>query len=108
MSFRQRAVTKFVVKEGNWTGVIYERLAETKRQSMEWNQTTLPKNKKQKTVPSAGKVMGTVFCDGKGRMLVDFLEKLETINAARYVQTLNMVRRALREKRPKKKTHHST
>jgi hypothetical protein len=33
-----------------------------------------------------------------------FLEKWETIYAARYVQTLNKLRRALREKRPKKKT----
>jgi hypothetical protein len=32
-----------------------------------------------------------------------FLEKGETITATRYVQTLNKVRRALREKLPKKK-----
>jgi hypothetical protein len=36
--------------------------------------------------------------------LVDFLEKGKTINAPRYVRTLNKLRRALREKRPKKKT----
>jgi transposase len=36
--------------------------------------------------------------------LVDFLEKGETISAARYVQTLNKLRRALREERPKQKT----
>jgi hypothetical protein len=33
-----------------------------------------------------------------------FLEKAETINAASYVPTLNKLRRALREERPKKKT----
>jgi transposase len=32
------------------------------------------------------------------------LGKGETINAARYVQTFNKLRRVLREKRPKKKT----
>jgi len=37
MSFRQRAVIEFLVKEGNSVGVIYERLPETKRQSMEWH-----------------------------------------------------------------------
>jgi hypothetical protein len=32
-----------------------------------------PKKKKARTVPSAGKVMGTVFWDAKGCILVDFL-----------------------------------
>jgi hypothetical protein len=48
--------------------------------------------------------MGTIFCDSEGCILVDFLEKGEMIAAARYVQTLNKLRHALREKRPKKKT----
>jgi histone-lysine N-methyltransferase SETMAR len=71
---------------------------------MEGYHITSPKKRKQKTVPSASKVMGTVFCDSEGCKLVDFLEKGETVNAARYVQTPNKLRRALREKRPKKKT----
>jgi len=82
--FRKRAVIEFLVKEGNTVGVICERLSETRRQNMEWHYTTSPK-KKPKTVPSAGKVMGTVFWKTEGCMLVDFLEKGETINAARYV-----------------------
>jgi hypothetical protein len=60
--------------------------------------------RKQKTGPSARKVMGTVFWNSEGCKLVDFLEKGETISAARYVQTPNKLRRAVREKRPKKKT----
>jgi hypothetical protein len=39
--------------------------------------------------------MRTVFWDSEGCILVEFLEKGETINAARYVQTLNKFRRAL-------------
>jgi hypothetical protein len=35
---------------------------------------------------------------------VDFLEKGETINAARYIQTLNKLRRELHGKHSKKKT----
>jgi hypothetical protein len=70
---------------------------------MEWHHTTSPE-KNPETVPSASKVMGTVFWDSEGCILVKFLEKGETISAARYVQTLNKLRRALREKRPKKKT----
>jgi histone-lysine N-methyltransferase SETMAR len=48
--------------------------------------------------------MGTVFWDSEGCILVEFLEKGETISAARCVQTLNKRRRELREERPKKKT----
>jgi histone-lysine N-methyltransferase SETMAR len=77
----------------NSAGDIYERLPEAKLQSVEWHYTTSPK-KKRKTVPSACKIMGTVLWDSEGCILVDFLEKGETIIAARYV----------REKRPKKKT----
>jgi hypothetical protein len=57
-----------------------------------------------KIVPSAVKVMKTVFWDSEGCILIDFLEKGQTINSAHYVQTLNKLRRELRETRPKKKT----
>jgi hypothetical protein len=67
---------------------------------MEWHRTTSPK-KKPKTVPLARKVTGTDFWDSEGCILVGFLEKGWTTNAARYVQTLNKLRRALREKLPK-------
>jgi hypothetical protein len=48
--------------------------------------------------------MGTVFCYSEECKLVDFLGKVETINEVRYVQTLNKLRLALREERPKQKT----
>jgi histone-lysine N-methyltransferase SETMAR len=97
MSFRQRDVTEFPVKEGNSAGV-------TRSDFMKWHHTTSPKKRKQKTVPSASKVMGAVFWDSEGCKLVDFLGKGDTISAARYVQKLKKLRRALREKCPKKKT----
>jgi hypothetical protein len=75
------------VKKGNSARVSYERLPETKWQSNEWHRTTSPK-KEPKTVLSAGKVMGIVFWDSEGGILVNFLKKGETNNAARYVQTL--------------------
>ena len=55
---------------------------------------------KAKTVPSAAKVMDTVFWDAKGLILAKFLELGQTITAARYVQTLHKLRRSLRDKRP--------
>jgi transposase len=51
-----------------------------------------------------GKVMGTIFRDREGCTLINFLEQGITISADRYVQTLNKLRRALRQKRPKKET----
>ena len=44
--------------------------------------------------------MGTVFWDAEGLILAEFLERGQTITAARYVQTLHKLRRALRDKRP--------
>ncbi|PNF25035.1 hypothetical protein B7P43_G06980, partial [Cryptotermes secundus] len=48
----------------------------------------------------AANVMGTVVWDAEGFILAEFLEPGQTINAARYVQTLHKLRRALRDKRP--------
>jgi len=72
---------------------------ETKRQSMEWHHLHSPSKKKAKTVPSTAKVMGTVFWDAEGLILAEFLERGQTITAARYVQTLHKLRRALHDKR---------
>ena len=47
--------------------------------------------------------MGSIFWDAEDCILVEFLEPGQTINAARYIQTLFKLRRALSEKRPGKK-----
>ena len=67
---------------------------------MEWQHLHSPSKKKAKTVPSAAKVMGTVFWDAEGLILAEFLEPGQIITAARYFQTLHKLRRALRDKRP--------
>jgi len=66
---------------------------------MEWHHLHSPSKKKVKTVPSAAKVMGTVFWDAERLILAEFLERGQTITATRYVQTLHKARRALRDKR---------
>jgi len=76
---------------------------ETKRQIMEWHHLDSPTKKKPKTMPSAKKIMGTVFWDAEGCILIEFMEPGKTINAARYVNTLLKLRRALRDKRPGRK-----
>jgi len=62
---------------------------ESKRQSMEWRHVNTPSKKKFKTLPSAGKVMCTVFWDRKGVILLDFLESRQTINSDRYIAMLS-------------------
>ncbi|PSN45554.1 hypothetical protein C0J52_05766 [Blattella germanica] len=123
VSFRQRAVIEFLVKEEQSAVDIHQRLLRaygdacmgassvrrwvkhfkdgntsikdesrsgrprtTKRQSMEWHHLDSQSKKKAKTVQSLGKVMGSVFWDTQGCLLVEFLEPGQTINAARYIQ----------------------
>jgi len=72
----------------------------TKQQRVEWRHLLSLSKKKAKTVPSAAKVMGTVFWAAEGLILAEFLEPGQIITAARYVQTLHNLCRALRDKRP--------
>ena len=70
---------------------------------MEWHHLDSPTRKKPKTMPSAKNIMGTVFWDAEGSILIEFLEPGKTINASYYVQTLRKLCRALRDKRPGRK-----
>jgi hypothetical protein len=72
---------------------IYQFEPETKRQSMEWHHTTSPRKKKVKAVPSAGKIMATVFEDCEGVILIDVLPSGQTINSDVYVETLKLKKR---------------
>jgi len=76
---------------------------EMKRQSMEWHHFDSPTEKKPKAMPSAKKVMGTVFWDAERCILIEFLEPGKTINAAHYVQTLLKLHCALCNKCPGRK-----
>ncbi|KFM58918.1 Histone-lysine N-methyltransferase SETMAR, partial [Stegodyphus mimosarum] len=72
---------------------------ESKQQSMEWRHTHSPKKQKFKVTMSSQKIMCTVFWDRKGVLLTEFLPRGETINAARYCETLTKLRRAIQNKR---------
>ena len=74
---------------------------ETKRQSMEWHHLDSP-TRRPKTVPSATKILGTVFWNAEGCTLIEFLEPGKAINAS-HVQTLSKLCCALRDKRPGRK-----
>ena len=73
---------------------------ETKQVSMTWKHPSSPVAKKFKVMRSAKKIMGTVFWDSRGVLLFETLQPGETINAARYCQTLDKLREAIGRKRP--------
>ncbi|KAK3803875.1 hypothetical protein RRG08_029467 [Elysia crispata] len=81
---------------------------ETKQDSMTWKHPSSPVAKKFKVMRSAKKIMGTVFWDSRGVLLFETLQPGEIINAARYCQTLDKLREAIRRKRPGQRGHFAT
>jgi len=61
---------------------------EEKRLSMQYRHTSSPRPKKFKTVPSAGKILLTVFWDSQRVYMTEFLEAGNTVNSARYIKTI--------------------
>ena len=55
---------------------------------------------KGKSVPSAGKLMASVFWDTKGILLIHYLEKGETITGEYYASLSDRLKSAIVEKRP--------
>ena len=85
--------------------------SETKEQSKQWTLPGEPALKKAKTVPSAGKVMATIFWDSQDMIFIDYPEKGKTVTGQYYAELLSRFDAVLKEKRPhlsKKKVlfHH--
>ncbi|XP_026828418.1 histone-lysine N-methyltransferase SETMAR-like [Ooceraea biroi] len=92
--FRRR----FVIVDETW---IHHYTPETKEQSKQWVASGESAPKKAKIVPSAGKVMATVFWDSQGIILIDYMEKGKTITGAYYSSLLDHLKTELQEKRPR-------
>ena len=69
-----------------------------KLKSCQWVGPGSPRPKKFKTQPSAVKVMATIFWDAKGFIMSDFLPKRSTITGEYYMNLLDQLRTAIREK----------
>jgi hypothetical protein len=65
-------------------------------------ESAFPKSKKARIIPSARKIMGTVFWDAERRILVGFLRRKETVIVVRYVETCTS------RQVPVEDTHHSS
>ena len=73
--------------------------AENKAQSRQWVGPGFPRPKKLKTQPSTGNVLATVVWNAKGDIVLDFLPKRSIITGVYYVNLLDQLRTAIREKR---------
>lgn len=67
---------------------------------MQWIEAGSSAPKKAKTVPSAGKVMASVFWDAKGFLLIDYLEKGKTITGEYYSNLVTKLDAKICENRP--------
>lgn len=72
----------------------------SKRESMQWKHAGSPKAKKFKLQVSAGKVMLSAFFDHEGLLLADFKEPGVNINSTHYLETLDKLHKAIKNKRP--------
>ncbi len=75
---------------------VHYNIPETKRQSMTWKHTESPVAKKFKKTISAKKTMASVSWDVQGVVLCEFLSNGETINANRYIETLEKLKCKIR------------
>lgn len=75
---------------------------ESKQESMQWIKRGEPPPKKFKTQPSAGKVLATIFWDAEGILMIDYMPPKTTITGIYYAEVLRKLKKAIREKRPRK------
>ena len=68
---------------------------ECKQQSKQWK---YPGSPMPKTIPSAGKVMASVFWDADGVLIIDYLQKGQTINGTYYASLLRQLRETIKVK----------
>ena len=78
---------------------VFHHTPESKQQSLQWHHTHAPRAKKFKTSISMQKIMASIFWDGEGIILVEFMPPGTTINAAAYCDTLTQLQRAIQNKR---------
>lgn len=72
---------------------------ETKQQSMEWKHRGSPRPKKFRVQKSAGKVLASVFWDTRGIIMIDYLEKGQTITGDYYSKLLITLKEKIKERR---------
>ena len=90
-------LSRLVTMDETW--LLYHYDTETKQQSMEWRHSGSHCPKIFRMQKSAGKVLASIFWDQDGILLIDYLPKCQTINAAYYSSLLVRLKDILEEKR---------
>jgi len=87
---------------------IHHYTPESKQQSKQWTEASCSAPKKTRSIPSAGKVMASVFWDAEGILFIDCLEKGKTITGKYYSNLLTRPNKKIHENRPglQKKNNH--
>jgi hypothetical protein len=88
---------RFITADETW---IYHYTPESKQQSNQWTEAGCSAPKKTRSVPSARKVMVSVFWHAEGILFIAYLEKGETIIGENYSNLLTRLDEKIREKRP--------
>lgn len=88
---------RFITVDETW---IHHHTPETKQSSKQWTAKHERAPVKAKVTHSAGKVMATIFWDSKGIILMDFLQKGQTVTGQYYAGLLDQLAQAIKFKRP--------
>jgi histone-lysine N-methyltransferase SETMAR len=88
---------RFITMDETW---IHHYTPESKQQSKQWTEAGCSAPKKRRSVPSARKVMASVFWDAEGILFIDYLEKGKIITGEYYSNLLTRLDEKVREKRP--------
>ena len=79
---------------------MYHFTPQTKEQSKQWTGRGESDTKKPKTVPSAGKVIASLFWDALVIIFIDYLQKGKTVNGEYYANLLQRLSNEIKKKRP--------
>jgi len=80
---------------------IHHYTPEPKQQSKQWTEASCSAPKTTRSVPSAGKVMASVFWDAEGILFIDYLVKGKTITGEYYSNLLTRLDKKICEERPR-------
>ena len=90
-------VRRFITMDETW---IHHYTPESEQQSKQWTEVGCSAPKKTRSVPSAGKVMASVFWDAEGILFIDYLENGKIITGEYYSNLLTRLDEKICEKRP--------
>ena len=90
-------LSRLLTMDETW---LYHYDSETKQQSVEWRHSVLPRPKKFRVQKSAGKVLASIFWDQDDILFIDYLPKVQTMNAEYYSSLLVQLKDILKEKTP--------